>query len=419
MTIIYLIDDYYRRHQQLNVLVDNLNAELPTAEYKCDVCPKDENEAKKHATKSILSGNVWTAVSTAIPGSIFLLDLKLGDLDESQAWESLQEQLSACFADWKDKAQKLLEEWSSSSPHKTAVFACAVLLSRGIDVILISTAAFQDARAIGGSFRIPVAVSSAGEDWPAWKEAILKLRRHDDPTIRKMLVSYFEPIPQSPNAWNHGWCQEDNAITKAQDILGMFCFDEGLPPYSKSKEVKALFRRCDESWKLIHPENIVSSTTLKAALSVLQIKATVDCHVFEFPASPGIAFLIALKELLNASKDKGAPESIRFFALPTDATAKGAARVFGVEIVFPAKDDNPDGLGAVLRLLDKLKRAGADSKGPAGGLAEGIWNLGHCRSNGIRASGQEWAEMFAQGSPYWLAWPSFDKNSVTFHWQNQ
>jgi len=408
MTRIYLIDDQFNRHLEHSLLVTDLTGKG----FAGEVC-WNENLAKNKADSCVTPESIWNLTTTAVLDSVFLVDLTLG-VDEVAAKISFAAIFDGAEVSLKNEIKTLLPYCDKNSSYYSAIFACAVLRARRIPTIIISSRAIQVGRELWRDWGIPLCVGTGDFEWPTWKDGILKLMRHPDPLLRSMLVKYQEPIKNNTNAWDHDWC-DDAAIPTAQNVLSIESFDEERT----TKEIKALLMRSNSGWEFRSPEHGISSNTLKAVLKVLDIDASVESSVFEFPVSPGIAFLISLKELLIASKDKGTPQSIRFFALPSDATSKNSVRVFGLRIEFASSEDNPDGLSAVLRLLEKLRTAGNDVAGPAGGLAEGIWNLGHCRSKGIRTFDEPWAEMFAKGASQWLSWPSFDKNSVTFHWAEQ
>lgn len=415
MTKIYIIDDDPNRHLQHAKLVSDL--------HNCGfdgVTSIDEAQAETNAKASISETSIWETTSSAQSNSVFLVDFRLVDVDEDAAYKSLMALLENCgneclINDIKVLLETAFQTSADLEKYHSAVFACAVLRARNIPVIVISSGAFETAERLSELWDMGMAASSSSEAWKAWKVEILKRVRHPDPFVRKLLVRYHEPVSGDLNAWRHDWCQPNDGIGHGRGVLKIPSFDQDNLTGSESTENKAFHMRTDDAWSVIPAAGyLVCKSSLSHALKQFDINAQVSCDVYRFPVSPGLAFLISLKELLLACLDEqgnGAPILVELFTKGDDSTDPD---ISGVRIKF--SDSDGHGLNLVKRLIKKIKESQNDETIPQGGLCRAVWNLGHCRSSDIQANGEPWAQMFSNGNPHWVAWPSFSKDTITFHW---
>ncbi len=418
MTQIHIIDDTANRHLQHTELLNNLKTEGFTG-----VTCNNTDEAKINARASTTPDHIWHLTSTVDLNSIFLVDFDLNF--DSQEIISARKRLMNLLLECKDATlnqgvnARLMEaesKFTIADKYFAAVFVCAVLKTRKIPAIVISSAAFHSAEPLARFWELEIPASASETAWHGWKAEILKLVRHPIPEVCRVLCAYNLPIVKDPDAWWHDWCGEEHGIRSGRAVLSIQSFDAGNIQGSEIPENKAFHERAKGDWKFENPDCLVSGDTLKSALAVFGIKCSVTASLYRFPVSPGLAFLISLKELLRAclnDKGKGAPKQVEFFSFPPSSADP---LVCGVRIEFPDSISECSGLGLMDKFLRKTKSSGTDAVGPIGGLSGAVWNLGHCRSENVRTNGDAWAEMFSKGSSYWVAWPCFEHNALTFRW---
>ena len=242
--------------------------------------------------------------------------------------------------------------------------------------------------------------NSAGERMGKWL-------LHDDSVIADLLNDYLDPVRGNDGqAWTHNWTARDKDLKAGRNVIGV------IPDRESNR---ALFMR-DSGQISFHPEVIsrdLAPEILKKVLERLDIQAQMiglKDH-FKLPAMPGIAFLLALRVLLNELAAEAPAERVEF---RLDGSSYGLRILLGN---YSQKGDaiNQRGHGCIRRFLEKMRSAGGGQA--ADGVAGAICDVAHCRLVGLRnPGGEDWVKMLSNGQPHWSAWPSFLENGIEFRW---
>jgi len=413
MTKLYIIDDDPGRHAQFASLVHSLKDEGYAA-------GNGGSDFQGQAMACMTHESLWDLPHQISGDAVFLVDYRLELGVSTDTLNSLRDRLhskvAALGAD--DQIARLLKGArtilgeSKYESYFLAVVLCAILKSKGIPTIVISSAGYEAGQPLSEAWKMPIAASASDKAWEKWKEEILKLRvRHADVVISEVLRSYFTPVAYMLNAWTHNYCNTEGRIAGAA-IWGIKDI-EGTAN-------KALHERAPVSWRPLAPSPI-PVTLLRAVGERLGLPLQVsgeDPGPFVLPISPGIMVLLSLRELVKemtsdneSGKLRPDPKSIVF-------TQRGD--VMSIAIKFD--ESACAGFSMVKRFLArrdwKQHKTHNDEiihRIPGGGLSEAIFHLGHARLNGIKGD-EPWAKMFRNGSEDWVAWPSFGESSITFHW---
>lgn len=419
MKKIYLIDNDFVRHEQLAPLIKNLNSPDGTSPEYVGNAPNNIEHAKELALQSISAENVWNAVTSAHPNSIFLIDLVLDDMedgiDEKTSRPVLEGRIRAETAEWGTKARELLQTVSDEykttlSTYSTAVLACAVLKARGIKSILVSAAAAHNTFVQWREdWDIPIAQSRARDQWLSWRDEIVKLDRHPDDRTRQILDQFQESIASSNEAWEHDWCGRNVQCGKS-----LWSCEQIDDPSNK-----ALHCRSNDAWALKStPSRPIDVAVLQTVLNKLDFVFPVQINCtspFVLPIEPGIVFLLSLRELIVAmSLGRPSPKAMVFGkdnglhyvsvimegAAPKDSIKRLLTKEPKLHHTFPEHEKTN------MSIRESI---------PAGGLSEAIFHLCHSRLGSIRGD-EDWVNLFRNGSAQWVAWPCFTNEGITFYW---
>jgi hypothetical protein len=433
MTYLRIIDDSLDRHRQFKALLNDLNGS--TVEYRADLLPDglDDNQVDEYIKNSLSAQCIYNDVTSAPPGSVFLVDLKLRramtTAEEEACFREAVRLLSSSNSRDLERAAAEIENvfsaYNNMKAYPIAVFICVVSLKLQSIPILISTAAYDEAEQFAEAYGVKHVPGKANVANPlkaypqGWGDEIRNLNRHPNVIIREILNQYFSPLSSFQSVWEHGngetvpYACETVAAKDLGNRIWNTCLDDTAN--------KAL--HCRTEWKLLGPR-LFEHRFLEAAVTRLgldcsveySIPASVDGKVrFCLPVEPGIAFLLSLKELVTSMTSDGKPP-------PKGISFERKGDLLSLTIYL--NSETCSAWGMVKRFLNKGEGrwkyhptfdGNVCERIPGGGLSEAIFHLGHSRLNGI-VGDEPWAKMFRNGSPDWIAWPSFGESSITYHW---
>ncbi len=362
---VYCIDDRSTKQKAYRELATKLGAEQSLS-FK-DVPPQGDGAEVHDFIRSSHTIERVFQIATREKPSIILLDLNLWPDGEVFRANKRIDDLIRIDVEHKPTDQRLLgvlqdlndvkasgeeEELEFAARYYTSFFVCAAAAKFGHRVILISTLVGPEVYSVlKRKYSVPSAGGEGLLQWVnGWAAEITKI--FGDP-VDRTINQYLVALDTDATVWTHAGCEREGAKAIARTIYGL---DDIL-----DNENKAL-HQIQEPGKpfTAMDKKPVRGITLRRVLAALEFPCVVSVEGGEnaeyyLPVKPGLAFLLAVRELASAMTD-GRSRDVSNCALRFSVRSTIHGALFGLSVTF----DPPSDFDLIYRYVEKCSQVNSD-----------------------------------------------------------